>query len=67
MATQEQAQPEKHHHLPHFEDPGIAPPFEPESFADEAEKHYATDKIVFGVAAVLVVAFLGEIEKDRDP
>jgi choline/carnitine/betaine transport len=58
LATQEQAQPEKHHHLPHFEDPGIAPPFEPESMADEAEKHYSTDKIVFGVAAVLVVAFL---------
>ena len=58
MATQDHDEPEKHHHLPHFEDPGIAPPFEPESFADEAERHYSTDKIVFGVAAVLVVAFL---------
>ena len=58
MATQNHDKPEKHHHLPHIEDPGIAPPFEPESFADEAERHYSTDKIVFGVAAVLVVAFL---------
>ena len=58
MATQDHDEPQKHHHLPHFADPGIAPPFEPESLADEAEKHYSTDKIVFGVAAVLVVAFL---------
>ena len=58
MATQND-KPEKHHHLPHFEDPGIAPPFEPESFAEQAsEKRYSTDKIVFGVAAILVVAFL---------
>ena len=58
MATQNHDQPESHHHLPHLEDPGIAPPFEPKSLSEDAEKHYSTDKIVFGVAAVLVVAFL---------
>ena len=59
MTTQDHEKPDKHHHLPHFEDPGIAPPFESASAAEDAEKHhYSTDKVVFGVAAVLVVAFL---------
>ena len=59
MATQKDETPDKHHlHLPHPDDPGIAPPYEPSSMADDAEKRYPTDKIVFGVAAALVVAFL---------
>ena len=39
---------------------GVAPPFEPPSIAKYSEEHYhfPTDKVVFGVAAVLVVAFL---------
>jgi choline/carnitine/betaine transport len=39
---------------------GIAPPFEPPSIAKYSEDHYhyPTDKIVFGVAAALVIALL---------
>ncbi len=39
---------------------GIAPPFEPPSIAKYSEEHYhyPTDKIVFGVAAALVIALL---------
>ncbi len=59
MTTQNDDKPAEHHlHLPHIADPGIAPPYEPSSLADDAERRYPTDKIVFGVAAVLVVAFL---------
>jgi len=59
MATQNDDRPDNHHLLPDVvEDPGMTPPHEPASLADDAEKRYPTDKIVFGVAAVLVVAFL---------
>ena len=39
---------------------GIAPPFEPPSIAKYSDTHYhfPTDKVVFGVAAVLVLALL---------
>ncbi len=39
---------------------GVAPPFEPPSLAKDAEEHYhyPIDKVVFGVAAALVVALL---------
>src|SRR6478609_243744 len=59
MATHNDDRPDNHHLLPDVvEDPGMTPPHEPASLADDAEKRYPTDKIVFGVAAVLVVAFL---------
>ncbi len=40
---------------------GIAPPYEPPSIAKYSDEHYhfPTDKVVFGVAAVLVLALLG--------
>ena len=39
---------------------GVAPPFEPPSIAKYSDEHYhfPTDKVVFGVAAVLVIALL---------
>jgi choline/carnitine/betaine transport len=39
---------------------GVAPPYEPPSIAKYSEEHYhfPTDKVVFGVSAVLVVALL---------
>ena len=39
---------------------GIAPPYEPPSLAEDSEEHYRfpTDRVVFGVAAALVVALL---------
>jgi choline/carnitine/betaine transport len=39
---------------------GVAPPFEPPSIAKYSDQHYhyPVDKVVFGVAAALVVAFL---------
>ncbi len=39
---------------------GVAPPFEPPSIAKYSDTHYhfPTDKVVFGVAAVLVLALL---------
>src|SRR5690349_15539420 len=44
-----------HDHL----DNGVHPSFEPPSLADEAEhEHFPTDRIVFGVAAALTVAFI---------
>ena len=59
MATHNDDRPDNHHLLPDVvEDPGMTPPYAPASLADDAEKRYPTDKIVFGVAAVLVVAFL---------
>jgi choline/carnitine/betaine transport len=45
-----------HHH--EHADAGVPPPFEPPSLADAAEEHYPVDRVVFGVAAVLVVAFI---------
>ena len=39
-------------------DAGVHPPFEPPSFAEAAEAHYPIDKVVFGVAAGLVLAFI---------
>jgi choline/carnitine/betaine transport len=40
-------------------DTGVQPPFEPPSLAEEAQqKHFPTDRVVFGVAAALVVAFI---------
>ena len=64
MTTQDQNRAEHHPdhphrpHLPHVTDNGVAAPFEPPSLAEDAEKRSPTDKIVFGVAAGLVVAFL---------
>ncbi len=64
MTTQDQNRAEHHPdhphrpHLPHVTDTGVAAPFEPPSLAEDAEKRSPTDKIVFGVAAGLVVAFL---------
>jgi len=37
---------------------GVDIPFEPPSLTEEAEVHYPTDKIVFGIAAALVIALL---------
>ena len=39
---------------------GVAPPYEPPSIAKYSDEHYhfPTDKVVFGVAAVLVIALL---------
>ena len=31
-------------HHTDFDGPGVVPPFEPSSLADDAEKHYPTDK-----------------------
>jgi choline/carnitine/betaine transport len=45
-----------HHH--EHADAGVPPPFEPPSLAASAEKHYALDRVVFTVAAVIVVAFI---------
>jgi choline/carnitine/betaine transport len=43
----------------HHHDAGVEPPFEPPSLHEEAaEKHYPLDRVVFGVAAGLVVAFI---------
>ena len=39
-------------------DAGVPPPFEPPSLAASAEKHYPVDRVVFSVAAVLVIAFI---------
>ena len=50
MATEKPS----HHH-----DTGVVPPFEPPSLHEEAEaKHYPLDRVVFGVAAALIVAFI---------
>jgi len=38
--------------------PEVRPPVEPASLHDAAEEHYPVDKIVFGVAAALVLAFI---------
>ena len=38
--------------------PEVRPPVEPASLHDAAEEHYPVDKIVFGVAAGLVLAFI---------
>jgi choline/carnitine/betaine transport len=43
------------HHDHHHE---VRPPVEPGSLHDAAEEHYPLDKVVFGVAAVLVLAFI---------
>ena len=37
---------------------GAPPPVEPPSLATSAEGHYPVDRVIFGVAAVLVVAFI---------
>src|ERR671920_817864 len=39
-------------------DAGVAPPFEPPSLASSAEEHHSVDRVIFVVAAVLVVAFI---------
>jgi choline/carnitine/betaine transport len=46
-----------HHH--EHADAGVPPPFEPPSLATAAEEHYPVDRVIFAVAAVLVVAFIG--------
>ncbi len=45
-----------HHH--EQANAGVPPPFEPPSLATSAEEHYPVDRVIFGVAAVLVVAFI---------
>jgi choline/carnitine/betaine transport len=45
-----------HHH--EHSDAGVPPPFEPPSLAAEAERHYPVDRVIFAVAAALVVAFI---------
>ncbi|HWM03275.1 MAG TPA: BCCT family transporter [Actinophytocola sp.] len=48
------AETPSHHH-----DSGVQPPFEPPSLAQEAEEeHYPLDRVVFGVAAGLMIAFI---------
>src|SRR5687767_4671487 len=46
-----------HHHHEHA-DAGVPPPFEPPSLGPAAEKHFPVDRVVFSVAAVLVLAFI---------
>jgi choline/carnitine/betaine transport len=58
MATHHQDSADERHATV-GDDEGVVPPLEPASLAEEAERHYSTDKVVFGVAAVLVVALLG--------
>ncbi|GAA1330899.1 BCCT family transporter [Pseudonocardia xinjiangensis] len=45
-----------HHH--EHADAGVPPPFEPPSLAASAEEHYPVDRVIFSVAAVLVIAFI---------
>jgi choline/carnitine/betaine transport len=42
----------------HHHDAGVQPPFEPPSLADSAEEHYPINRLVLGVAAGLVFAFI---------
>jgi choline/carnitine/betaine transport len=43
---------------PHDPQTEVVPPIEPPSLAKAAEQHFPTDKVVFSVSAVLVVALL---------
>jgi choline/carnitine/betaine transport len=45
-----------HHH--EHADAGVPPPFEPPSLGAAAEGHYPVDRVIFSVAAVLVIAFI---------
>src|ERR671911_1630002 len=45
-----------HHH--EHADAGVPPPFEPPSLGAAAEEHRPVDRVVFSVAAVLVLAFI---------
>src|SRR5918995_3423183 len=45
------------HHHDHA-DAGVPPPFEPPSLGAAAEEHRPVDRVVFSVAAVLVLAFI---------
>ena len=44
---------------PHHHDVGVVPPFEPPSLHEEGDaQHFPLDRVVFGVAAGLMVAFI---------
>jgi choline/carnitine/betaine transport len=45
-----------HHH--EHADAGVPPPFEPPSLSASAEEHHPVDRVIFSVAAVLVIAFI---------
>ena len=47
---------------PHHHDVGVVPPFESPSLHEEGDaQHFPLDRVVFGVAAGLILAFIAGV------